>query len=121
MKRKGNKDKVNQYRMLNKLYTTDADTRHNTLHFMGDKGLHCIGEFVHNILNRRGNLTPEQKKKIVEKLRPQKKAFTKIAKKSTNNETRRRLLQEQSGNGLLTALLGVGLPLLTSFLFPSKK
>lgn len=121
MKRSSTKEKVNQYKLLHKLYSTDPDSRHNILHFIGDKGLHCIGEYVHNCLLHCGNLTPMKKKQIGKKLKPQKNAFKKIANKNTNNETRRRLLQEQSGSGLLTTLLGVGLPLLTSFLFPSKK
>lgn len=115
------KEKVNQYNFLHTLHKAKPSTRHHIIHYLSDKGLHCVGEFVHNTLFRRCNLTPKQKKLLIKKLGPQKKAYQKIAKKRTPNEVRRKLIQEQSGTGLLTALLSVGLPLLTSFLFPSKK
>lgn len=115
------KEKINTYKFLHMLRKAKPDTRHHILHYLGDKGLHCLGEFTYNTLFRRGSLNPRQKKRVVAKLAKHQKAFEKIATKATPSEKRRKLLQEQSGSGLLTTLLSVGLPLLTSFLFPSRK
>ena len=114
------KKKVNQYKLLHLLRKSQPDDRHTILHFLDDSGLHTVGEFAHNCLFRRSNLTPEEVAKLKEKLKPQAKAYKKIAKKNLSNKARKRLIQEQSGSGLLTTLLTVGLPLLTSFLWPSS-
>ena len=115
------KHKVNQYKLLHLLRRSKPDDRQTILYFLDDAGLHTLGEFTHNCLFRRCNLTPEEKDKLIDKLKPQAKSYEKIAKKNLSNKVRKRLIQEQSGSGLLTTLLTVGLPLLTSFLWPSKK
>ena len=120
-KSKSTKDKVNSYNLLHLLHKAKPATRHHILHYLNDDGLHCIGEFVHNTLFRRCSLTPRQTKLLKKKLGSYKKSYRKIATKSTPSEVRRRLLQEQSGSGIFSTLLGIGIPLITDLIFGKKK
>ena len=111
------KEKIKQLkflRLLRKLKQSDVEL---ILHFLNDHGLNTLGELTKNLLYCRCNISPREKKKLKKKLTPQKKEFRKIAKKRTSQELRRRLLINQNGSGLLSLLLSIGIPLLSSLLF----
>ena len=111
------KKKLKQLRLLTLLSESEPKIACEWLHFLNDEALDTIGELTKNILFRRGNLTPEERSLLKEELKQNQKVFKKIAKKKTRTELKRKHLIQQSGSGLLSLLLSIGIPILTSLLF----
>ena len=107
-------NKLNLLKLIRKLNSEDARL---LLQFLNDEGLNILGELTKNLLYCRCNISPKEKIVLKKKLSPYKRAFKKIARKKTNQEHRRRLLIDQNGSGLLSLLLSIGIPLLSSILF----
>ena len=107
-------NELNLLRLLRKLKSEDVRL---VLQYLNENGLNILGELTKNLLYCRCNITPKEKITLKKKLSPHKRAFQKIARKKTNQEQRRRLLIDQNGSGLLSLLLSIGVPLLTSILF----
>ena len=111
------KKKIEQYRFLDALKKSKDEIVLALLPFLSDEGLHLCGELCHNVLFQRCSLTPDKKRFLIKKLKPQKKAFKQIAKKSVSSKKRRKLLVQQTGSGLFSILLNPGVPILSSLLF----
>ena len=107
-------NQLNLLRLLRKLKSEDVRL---ILHFLNEEGLNTLGELTKNLLYCRCNISPKEKITLKKKLSPYKSAFRKIARKKTNQDQRRRLLINQNGSGLLSLLLSIGVPLLSSILF----
>ena len=142
-KMKASHRRVEQHNFLNLLKKSSPENRNIILSIIDDRNLHALGEFSHNVLYKRSHLTPADRKKLKDKLGPHQKVFEKIAQRNLSNKLRRKYLIQQNGAGILGTLLTVGefhvpecvvvmidviliyisltgLPLLTSFLWPSK-
>lgn len=111
------KKKLEEYRCLDALRRSKDEIVLALLPFLNDEGLHLCGELCHNVLFRKSSLTPDKKRFLIKKLKPQKKAFKQIARKSLSSKRRRKLLIQQTGSGLFSILLNLGLPILTNLLF----
>ena len=106
--------KLSQLKLLNLLRKSKPSDIKDWLQYLNQDGLDAIGEMTKNVLFCQCNLIPKDKKFLVKKLKPFKRAFKKIGKKRTSTENRRKLLI-QHGSGLLS-LLSVAVPILTSLL-----
>ena len=104
-------------RLLNLLSQSEPKIASEWLQYLNQEALDTIGELTKNLLFCRGHLTPDEKSLLANELKQQKKAFKKIAKKKTPIEQKRKHLIRQSGSGLLSLLLSIGIPILTSLLF----
>lgn len=111
------KKRLKQLRLLTLLSESEPQIASEWLQFLNQEALDTIGELTKNILYCRSNLTPDDRSLLKNELKLHKKTFKKIAKKRTPIEHRRKLLIQQSGSGLLSLLLSVGIPILTSLLF----
>ena len=111
------KKRIYQFELLQSLCKLKRSEVRAVLRFLNEAGLDTLGELTKNILYCRCNISPKEKRELIRKLRPHKKAFKKIARKKTNQELRRRHLIDQNGSGLLSLLLSIGVPLLSSILF----
>ena len=116
------KKRLSKLEYLTALQELKSKSKRNMIPYLNDEGLDVIGELTKNLIFCRQNLTPKKRENLKQKLRPFERAFTKIAKKRTPTETRRRLLTkiEQSGSGLSSLLLSTGIPILASLLFNNK-
>lgn len=113
--------RVDAFNLLTCLHDSPPTTRHLFIKHMQDSDLHTLGELTKNTLfNRRCTLTPKDQLKIKNKLGKRRKAFEKIAQKSTPNKVRRRLLLEQNGQGLIATLLSVCYRTSRIHFFPTK-
>ena len=111
------KKRIERLELLESLSKLKSRDIQPVLRYLNDDGLDTLGELTKNLLYSRSNISPKEKRDLVKKLSPHKKAFRKIAKKKTNQELRRRHLIDQNGSGLLSLLLSIGVPLLSSILF----
>lgn len=111
------KKRINQLNLLRLLQRLKSEDVRQVLQYLNDDGLNTLGELTKNLLYCRCNISPKEKLTLKKKLGPHKKEFQKIARKKTNQEHRRRLLIDQNGSGLLSLLLSIGVPLLSSILF----
>ena len=111
------KERINQLKLLQLLRELKSEDARLMLHYLNDDGLNVLGELTKNLLYSRCNISPKEKRVLKNELSPHKRAFKKIARKKTNQEHRRRLLIDQNGSGLLSLLLSIGIPLLSSILF----
>lgn len=105
--------------LLQSLKSVKPDARKVILNRLDDKSLEEINETIHNVLvNTR--VPVKQAKRLSKVLQPHKNTLRYLARPSASPRFKRKKIQEMGGFPF-TALLSAAIPLLVSYLFPSKK
>lgn len=78
----------------------------------------CI--LIHNLEYTSNNLSQKNQRKLKEHMLKHRNTCKFLANANNNIYKKKTLMKKQVGNGLISALLGIGIPLLTSLLSKRK-